>query len=150
MIINIKTNRSIEEIENILSLQKLEKYPRRYQEYDLGINWVKNKTKFLCLFYEDGSTDRHGNYLEVKQCFYGKVIRFKEYNRIVGISTINIVVLVKLLLLLLFAYFIGDEVFNLGFDLIGIIFVSFVLAVFVNDILKGNSEIKKYLISKFG
>lgn len=32
MIINIKTNRTIEEIENTLSNQILEKYPRRYSE----------------------------------------------------------------------------------------------------------------------
>lgn len=60
MIINIKTNRTIEEIKNTLSNQILEKYPRRYSENRKGINWVSNKKDFLCLFYEDDNKDRFG------------------------------------------------------------------------------------------
>lgn len=151
MIINIKTNRTIEEIENTLSNQILEKYPRRYSENRKGINWVSNKKNFLCLFYEDDNKDRFGCQTTAKPFFYGKLIKFRGNYRIVGIACINIVDILILLALLIISILGADEFLEFDSEtLFGLVFACFILAIFVNDLLIGTKKIKKYLIEKFG
>lgn len=151
MIINIKTNRTIEEIENTLSNQILEKYPRRYSENRKGINWVSNKKDFLCLFYEEDNKDRFGCQTTAKPFFYGKLIKFRGNYRIVGIACLNIVDILILLALLIISIFGADEFLEFDSEtLFGLVFACFILAIFVNDLLIGTKKIKKYLIEKFG
>ena len=140
MIINIKTNRTIEEIENTLSNQILEKYPRRYSENRKGINWVSNKKDFLCLFYEDDNKDRFGCQTTAKPFFYGNY-------RIVGIACLNIVDILIILALLIISIFGADEFLEFDSEtLFGLVFACFILAIFVNDLLIDTKKIKKYLI----
>ncbi len=151
MIINIKTNRTIEEIENTLSNQVLEKYPRRYSENRKGINWVSNKKDFLCLFYEDDTRDSWGYQPPSKPFFYGKLIKFRGNYRIIGIACLNIVDILIILALLLITILGADEFLEFDSEtLFGLVFACFILAIFVNDLLIGTKEIKKYLIEKFG
>lgn len=147
MLINIETTLSLKEIEFILSNKICHKYPRFYREYDLGINWVKNSKKFLCLFYEDGTTDRWGYQTKVKSFFYGKVIKANDKYRIVGISCANIFFIITALIVFGVILFNIDS-FNLD-AISGILFFSLIIALFNLNIHSGNKKIKEYLERQF-
>ena len=141
----------MKKIENTLSNQVLEKYPRKYSENRKGINWVSDKKDFLCLFYEDDSRDRFDYQTTAKPFFYGKLIKFRGNYRIVGIACLNIVHILIILALLIITIFGADEFLEFDIEtLLGLVFACFILAIFVNDLLIGTKEIKKYLIEKFG
>lgn len=147
MLINIKTNLSLEEIEIILSNKTCHKYPLFHNEFDLGINWVKNNKKFICLFYEDGTENRWGSQSTVKAFFYGKVIKINKKYRIIGISCVNIFFIITTLIILGSIIFYTDS-FN--FDtIIGLLFFFLVFALFNLNIGKGNKKIKDYLKRQF-
>ncbi|MEE0913763.1 MAG: hypothetical protein U0L76_04155 [Ruminococcus sp.] len=148
MLINIETNLSIEEIENILSNKICHKYPFFHREYDLGINWVSNNKNFICLFHEDGTKDRWGYQTKVKPFFYGKVIKVNNKYRIIGISCVNIFFIITALIVFGAIIFYMDS-FN--FDAVfGILFFSLTVVLFNLHIPKGNKRIKDYLERQFG
>lgn len=148
MLINIETNLSLKEIEIILSNKICHKYPFFHREYDLGINWVRNSKNFMCLFYEDGATDRWGSQSKVKSFFYGKVVRVKDKYRIIGISCVNIYFIITALIVF------GAILINIdSFDydaIFGILFFSLIVVLFNLHIPKGNKRIKDYLERQFG
>ena len=147
MLINIETNLSIEEIENILSKKICHKYRFFHREYDLGINWVKNNRKFICLFYEDGTKDRWGYQTTVKSFFYGIVLKVNNKYRIIGVSCVNIFFIISTLIILGLIVFYADS-FN--FDTIFGIFFCFLIFILSNlNISKGNRKIKEYLERQF-
>ncbi len=147
MLINLKTDLSINEIENILSNKICNKYPLFGGEYDLGINWVKNSSNFICLFYENGTKDRWGGQTTVKSFFYGRVIRINGKNRVVGVSCVNIFFIIVTLIIL------AEIILNTGaanFDSVfGILLFCVIFVLFLLDIPKGNKKIKDYLKRQF-
>lgn len=147
MLINIETNLSLKEIEIILSNKICHKYPFFHREYDSGINWVSNSKNFICLFSEDGTTDRWGYQSKVKSFFYGKVIRVKDKYRIIGISCVNIFFIITALIVIGAIIFYID---SFDFDAIfGILFFSLTVVLFNLNISKGNNKIKDYLERQF-
>lgn len=147
MFINIESNLSIKEIESILSDKICHKYPFFHNEYDLGINWVKNSRNFICLFYEDGTEDRWGYQTTVKSFFYGKIIKVNNKYRIIGITCVNIFFIITTLI------FFGVFIFNidsLNLDAIfGVLLFSLIVVLFNLNIDKGNKKIKDYLKRQF-
>ena len=147
MLINMETNLSLKEIEIILSNKICHKYPFFHREYDSGINWVSNSKNFICLFSEDGTTDRWGYQSKVKSFFYGKVIRVKDKYRIIGISCVNIFFIITALIVFGAIIFYID---SFDFDAIfGILFFSLTVVLFNLNISKGNNKIKDYLERQF-
>ena len=147
MLINIETTLSLKEIEMILSSKRCHKYPLFHGEYDLGINWVKNNRKFICLFYEDGTKDKWGYQTTVKSFFYGKVLKVNNKYRIIGVSCVNIFFIIATLIILCLIVFYADS-FN--FDTIFGIFFCFLIFILANlNISKGNRKIKEYLERQF-
>lgn len=147
MLINIETNLTLKEIENILSNKICHKYTFFQRNYDLGINWIKNNKNFICLFYEDGTKEKSGYQSRVKSFFYGKVIKVNKKYRIVGISCVNILFIIEMLIILgVLLYNIN----NFDFDAVfGVLFFFLTFLLFNLNIPKGNKEIKDYLERQF-
>lgn len=149
MLINIETNLSLKELNTVLSQKNCYKYPfiSRKIEYNLGINWISNHKKFICLFYEDGTTDRWGYQTTVKPFFYGKVLKIKGKNKIVGICCPN-VTFVLLTLSILFTTILcsGGFTYDLVFDLL-LFFV--IVTLFYWNIPEHYKKIKDYLEKQF-
>ena len=147
MLINIETNLSLIEIENILSNKTCHKYAFFHRNYDLGINWIKNNKNFICLFYEDGTKEKSGYQSKIRSFFYGKVIKVNEKYRIVGISCPNIFFIIDMLII--FCVLLHN-INNLDFDAVyGISFVSLTFVLLNLNIPQGNKEIKDYLERQF-
>lgn len=147
MLINIETNLSLKEIELILSNKTCHKYPFFYNENDFGINWVKNDSKFICLFYEDGEEDRHGNRTTLRSFFYGKLIKVNNKYRIIGITCANILHAI-IPLLILAEGILGVDNLDFG-EIFAILLFSAIFVFFNLNILKGNRKIKEYLERQF-
>ena len=147
MLVNIETNLSLKEIERLLSEKVCYEYPFFHHDYDLGINWVNNTKDLVCLFYEDGAKDRWGYQTTVKLFFYGKVIKFNNKYRIIGVSCINI------LFIILTLVFLGWLVFSaISFNedtTFGILLCLLIFGLANCNISKGNKIIKKYLEQEF-
>ncbi len=147
MIVNIKSNLSLKEIENILSEKRCHKYPLFHSECSLGINWVNNSKNFLCCFYEDGSTDRWGCQDAIKSFFYGKVIKINDKYRIIGITCVNaFFVFTTILFSVLFILGIGSFNFD---SIFGILFFILIIILMNLKISKGNKLIKNHLEKLF-
>lgn len=147
MLINLETDMSLNEIENILSNKTCQKYPFFNSEYNLGINWVRNSKNFICLFYESGAKDRWGYQTKVKSFFYGKVIRVNGKYRILGISCVNLFFII-ITLMILTAVIINGGGFNCD-SVFGIFFLCIISVLFTLDISKDSKKIKNYLERQF-
>lgn len=147
MFINIKSDYSTAEIEKLLSAKRNVKYMKKYVDYDLGINWVSHRKKFLCLFYNFGTKDEHGNQSTVRAYFYGRVSKTKKGNRIIGIACPEISFL--LLWLIAFIFCAVNMVDSFWAGLCGCIFALLVFVLFNLDMPSGISRIKDYLEKQF-
>ena len=149
MIINLETNLSLNEIENILSDKKCSKYPFfQGNDYDLGINWVNSNKNFICLFYEDDTKGKWSYQTTVKSFFYGKVIKVKNKYRIFGITCVNIFFIISMLVLIgVFIYNTDSFTFDTAF---GILFITLAIFLFNFNIPNGNKKIENYLKWQFG
>lgn len=147
MIVNIKTDYRPSEIEYILNLQNSVGRAKKSIDYGLGINWVSNKSKRLCLFYNDGAKDRWGYQSLLRAYFYGKVISTKNGCRVVGIVCPKLSYLISAFII--FLVFVFGVFYDPAEYIIGIIFFAVVLVLLNFNIPKGIREIHKYLEGKF-